>query len=65
MSKRNSFRLMEYVWIALAIITLAIAINELIHSGLSNYFYTFLIFSLLSFLMYFFRKKVRQNDEQD
>ena len=64
MARKRQIRLMEYLWITLAVITLALFVVDLIKVGLKSS-YTFLLLSIISFLMYLWRRALRKKEEQE
>jgi len=61
---RNKIFLMEHIWLALTVITLAFFVYATIKQGFSKS-YIMLILSGLSFLMFQWRKALRKKDERD
>ena len=61
---KKKILLMEHVWIGVALITLAVFIYTTIKQGFGKS-YLMLIFSAISILMYLWRRKLRnsENDE--
>ncbi len=61
---RKPLRLMEYLWLFLTVLNGGLFIFESFRSGLKNS-YVFLIFAVISFLMYLARKTIRQKEEEE
>ena len=64
MAKNGQLKLMEYLWLFFTVITAALFIALLIKLGFKEA-YKMLILSVLSFLMYYWRKSLRKKEEQE
>lgn len=60
MAKKNKTGIMEYVWIAVAVLSLVTGIHKTIKYGF-NESYLFFIFAAISILLFFYRRYLRKN----
>lgn len=58
--KQNYPKILEITWFIVAILCFLSAIHQIINTGFSES-YLFIIFAIISFLIYFFRRKNRLN----
>jgi len=59
----NKAKAMEYLWLIIAMVSFGIGIKKSIDFGLENS-WLFFVFVLIALLMWFWRKKIRENDEK-
>jgi hypothetical protein len=60
----NRNRILETVWLIVAILSIVAGIHKTYTDGGFRESYLFFIISLISFLMFFFRRRMRMNEDK-
>lgn len=59
----NKAKAMEYLWIGIAVLSLGVGIHKTINHGFDDS-WLFYIFVIVALLMWFLRKKMRENEDK-
>jgi hypothetical protein len=58
----NKAKVMEYLWLVIALFSLGVGIHKTINHGFKDSI-LFFLFVVVALLMWFLRKKLRENEE--